>query len=129
MAKTKLIGAVESAMRDLAAQMDLIDNSFRNFEGIDDSDLNKLSTRYEAAKTAMNALGTHLDNLHRRENNPKLGDRLRNLKNVFKDQQDLSAKRKAIKEKFDSYQKDLALVHKDIQDTIGVVKYANEHYQ
>jgi hypothetical protein len=129
MAKTKLIVAAEKALLDLAAQMDVIDQIFGRFGDFEDSDLKKMTDRYAAAEAAVKALGTHLDNLDRAAGNEaKVADKLKKLPNIFKNKQELNDKRKAARVKYVELKARLGTIDKSIQDTIGVVKYAREHY-
>ena len=129
MAKTRLIAAAERAMSDLADQMDAIDKIFESFGDFEESDFQKMNARYNAAQAALKALGAHLENLRRRQSDEaKVADKLRNLKNIFKNKQELAARRKAARDKFDALQKRLDRIHVNIEETKNVVQIAREHY-
>jgi len=63
-------------------------------------DIDTLGNQFDALSRASSALEQHLDKLDERTKSPKLPDRLRNLKNVFKDKEDLSRQRVAARKWF-----------------------------
>ena len=128
MAKTQLVGAVVNAIKALLAEFAIYNEAAASGEGIENIDLKKMTDAYAAARAALNALGTHLDNLHRRENNPKLGDRLRNLKNVFKDKAQLAAARQAARVKYEAAEELLDSMNEDVKYAVKVVNQVRGHW-
>jgi hypothetical protein len=128
MAKTQFIGAVDTAIKALLAEFAVFNAAVEKEEGIENIDLKKMVACYTTANAAMKALGAHLDNLYRRENNPKLTDRLRNLKNVFKDKAQLSAARQAARVKFGLMEQLMESLQEDMQYAVKVVNQVRGHW-
>ena len=128
MAKTKLVNAAEAALKELAAQMDAIDKIFQGYGDFEDSDLQKMDSRYTAAENALKALATHLAKLQKRQDDPKVSDRIKGLKNIFKNKQELASKRQAAGEKLSAMQKRLKSIKKSVDDTKGVVEHVRQNY-
>jgi uncharacterized membrane-anchored protein len=60
-----------------------------------------LDGQYTTLNVAISALDLHFKDLLRRQDTPKVADRLRNLKNVFKDKEALKRQRASAQDLFD----------------------------
>jgi hypothetical protein len=72
-----------------------IKTAIRSIKGVNPEAGPTLQKHNDALTAAVAAMETHFQNLARRESNPTVGDKLRNLKNVFKDKSALAAQRKS----------------------------------
>lgn len=122
MAKSALLNAAKAAMKALKTEVQVVDKKFEDFEDIANSDVQKLQARYDAADKAVKELATHMENLEKRENDPKVADRIKNLKNLFKNKAELASRRKNTRDKLKTMQTKLKSINGQIQDTKGIVK-------
>ena len=122
MAKSALLNAAKAAMKALKTEVQVVDKKFEDFEDIANSDVQKLQARYDAADKAVKELATHMENLEKRENDPKVADRIKNLKNLFQNKAELASRRKNTRDKLKTMQTKLKSINGQIQDTKGIVK-------
>jgi ribosomal protein S15P/S13E len=95
MAKTKLIIKIGDELDKYKAIFKQAKETINQGKYVDpDATQHALDTQYAVVNAAIHALEEHFKDLHRREGNPKVTDRLRNLKNVFKDKAALANNRR-----------------------------------
>ena len=96
MAKTKLISKLIDTMVQVENTLKQINATMNAGKYVDpDAAKKSLDKDFAAVDAAVAALETHFKNLHRREESPNALDRIRNMKNIFKDKAALSAHRSA----------------------------------
>jgi hypothetical protein len=100
MAKSKLWSEVNRTLNELNNTYNEVDQRLKCLMPIDGALKDRLEHQYFAFSNAVGSMSTHLENLKRREEEPTVADRLRNLKNVFKDRNQLKDQRKAIRQYF-----------------------------
>jgi len=100
MAKTKLWLDLNRALDNLDATLGDVLQKMQCNMMVGEAQRKQLGEQYFALSSAAGAMTTHLGNLERRETSPTVGDRLRNLKNVLKDKEELKQQRKAIRQYF-----------------------------
>ncbi len=107
MAKTKLLIKVIGELEKLKDIVKHASATMHAGDRVDPVHLKALlDGQYTTLSVAISALDLHFQDLHRRENTPKVTDRLRNLKNVFKDKAALSRQRTDAQKLFDKAVKD-----------------------
>ena len=102
MAKTQMIKNVEKALGDLMINVNDAKTCFKHLIQMGHrlppyvpQLPARMNAQFQAAENAVQVLKAHLQKLEQQVTNPKTADKIKNLKNVFKDQADLAAKRKA----------------------------------
>jgi hypothetical protein len=100
MAKTKLQSDVTIAFHTLKGNLTRIQQKLSKFEEVSKQDVSLLDQQYKTLEDARNAMVVHLDKLNQRANPTTVANRLRNLKNIFKNQDDLKAQRAAVRDAF-----------------------------
>jgi hypothetical protein len=100
MAKSKLMAAVASALDTVEERLQMIKAQIKSGQNIDTSWLPVLQRDLADLDAATGAMETHFKNLAKRENNPSAAEKLKNLKNLFKDKAALAAQRKAAEGNF-----------------------------
>src|SRR5689334_6621496 len=98
MAKSRLVAKVNFELDAFETAIEAALEKVAKDEPVNQDLRQKIMNGSKGAFEAIDALKKHMENLERRENNPKLGDRLRNLKNVFKDKAQLSQDRKKVRD-------------------------------
>lgn len=100
MAKTQMIKNVEKALGDLMINVNDAKTCFKHLVQLGHPlppyvpHSARMNAQFQTAETAAQILKAHLQKLEQQVSNPKTVDKIKNLKNVFKDQAD-PAKRKA----------------------------------
>lgn len=101
MAKTALYAKIKSDLKALKATYNDMNDRIRCQMDVGEPLRAKLAKQWFELATATADMTAHLDNLKRREEKPTVTDKLRNLKNIFKDKAQLSAARADIQAKFE----------------------------
>ena len=117
MAKTKLMERLNLALGALEGEIEAAqDETKGRLQPVGPETEKRLKQRFEEAEAAAQILQTHLDNLKRREAEPTVKDRIRNLKNVFKDQAELKKRRQEFRDRLAAMQKDLKERRLDVNE-------------
>lgn len=93
MAKSKLSIDLAQALVSTTATLANMQQTLERDEHLKPEVTDKLVKQLQTAQHLSIALENHLSDIAKRETSPKLADRLRNLKNVFKNKDDLHAQR------------------------------------
>lgn len=93
MAKSKLSVELSKALLDVFADLLRLKTIVDQQKKPSEQDYAAFFEKFEALKSADIKISNHLHDLKKREQNPSVANKLRNLKNVFKDKQDLEAQR------------------------------------
>ncbi len=120
MAKSRLMAAVRTHRTELENELDgFIRKCHLGDVSLDDT--SRLMRKLLEFEKAIDDMDAHMQNLHRRENNPKVADRLRNLKNIFKDKQTLSNERTMVEAQFGRVKHETEGLRKQVKDEIDEI--------
>lgn len=125
MAKTKMWNDLNQALAVLDGTLNAVQNEIKSMNPITPQLRKDLWDHYTAFSAASGAMKTHLDNLQRREDTPTVTDRLRNLKNFFKDKQQLKQQRATYRTYFNNLQGRIDQLKNDSTTTLNGIEVHN----
>lgn len=117
MAKTKLMEKLNIALSALEGELEAGQSECGGkLQPLSKEREGQVKKRFDEVKAAAQLLRAHLDNLKRRETEPTVKDRIRNLKNVFKDQNELKRKRQDFRDRLAQMEQDLEKQRLDVNE-------------
>jgi hypothetical protein len=93
MAKSKLSIQLHQALANVKTDLAIIKKTLESDRPLTREQFDHFGKQWDALSRASGAMAHHLENLERREQTPTAADRLRNLKNVFKNKEELKQQR------------------------------------
>jgi hypothetical protein len=93
MAKSKLSIQLHQAFSNVKTDLAHIKKTLESDHPLTREQFEHFGNQWDALARASSAMSRHLVELERRETSPSVPDRLRNLKNVFKNKQELAQQR------------------------------------
>ena len=123
MAKTRLLNAVSANFASLEHALGEVKDRMDKYEPVTGQDRVRIQETFNATMAAVRAMRAHLADLERRENNPKVTDRLRNLKNVFKDKAELSRKRQEVRDVFAKIEAEIKVAQGQVIDALEGIQF------
>lgn len=108
MAKSKLSIQLSQALSNVKTTLAGIQKTMEKDKKVKPEEVDKLGNQWDALARASSAMSRHLESLRQRETSPNVPDRLRNLKNIFKNKEELKQQRAVTRQWYENVEKKIS---------------------